>query len=67
MKLLVYVECGNIGDIDDALGPSIDGGLIEKYAVITVDGAPILYDSGQDSAADYLSAMGMTCAGATEQ
>jgi hypothetical protein len=66
MRLLVYIECGNIGDIDDALGPAIDERLIEKYAVVTVDGAPVLYDEQSDSAWDYLNAIGTSCMGATE-
>jgi len=66
MKVLVYVECGNLDDIDNSLGEGVDSGTIEKYAIVTVDGAPILYDEFSDSAAEYLNSLGMQCAGATE-
>jgi hypothetical protein len=55
MRFLVYVECGTLGDIDDALGPSVDGNLIDKYAVLFQNETPIFYQENQDSAADFLN------------
>ena len=66
MKLLVYIECGNLDSVDDVLGNGIDSGLIDKYATVTIDGAPVLYDESMDSAAEYLSEMGVKAMGVTE-
>lgn len=65
MKVLLYVECGKIGDIDDSLGASVDGGLIEKYAVLTVNGVPVIYEKNQDSAHEYLTEIALNCKGLT--
>ena len=67
MKILVYVECGSLDDLDQTLGEGVESGIIEKYAALTVDGAPIVYDSGSDSAPDFLSGMAIRCAGVTEE
>jgi hypothetical protein len=67
MKILVYVECGSFSDLDDALGAGVDRGTIDKYAALTLDGAPIVYDADSDSAPDYLSGMAIRCAGVTEE
>lgn len=65
MKILAYIEIGSIDALDDILGAAIDNGTAEKYAVLTVDGAPIMYEAEQDSAADYLNSMAMACCGVT--
>jgi hypothetical protein len=67
MKVLVYVECGSIDDLDETLGHGVDSSRIEKYAVLTIDGSPIAYEIGQDSAPDFLSGMAIRCAGITEE
>jgi hypothetical protein len=67
MKILVYVECGSLDDLDETLGGGVDDGTIEKYAALTVDGAPIAYEAGQDSAPDFLSGMAIRCAGITDE
>jgi hypothetical protein len=67
MKILVYVECGSLDDLDETLGRGVDDGTIEKYAALTVDGSPIAYEAGQDSAPDFLSGMAIRCAGITEE
>jgi len=66
MKVLVYIECGNLDSVDDVLGTGIDSGLIDKYATITIDGAPVLYDDSTDSASEYLTEMGVKAMGVTE-
>jgi hypothetical protein len=66
MKIIVYVECGSIDDIDNALGQAVDDRTVQKYAVLTVDGAPILYYESGDSDSEYLNSMGMSCCGLTE-
>lgn len=65
MKILAYIEIGSIDALDDILGAAVDNGTVEKYAVLTVDGAPIMYEEGQDSASDYLNSMAMACCGVT--
>jgi len=67
MKILVYVECGSLDDLDEALGPGVDQGTIEKYAALTIDGAPLAYEMGQDSAPEFLSGMAIRCAGITDE
>ena len=66
MRLLVYVEIESIEALDNILDPAVSGNTVHKYAVLTVDGAPILYEEGQDSAPEYLSVMAMGCCGITE-
>lgn len=65
-KYLVFIDCGTISKIDDALGAGVDSGIIDHYAVITENGAPILYDELTDPAADFLNSMGAACMGITE-
>jgi hypothetical protein len=67
MRVLVYVECGSLDDLDKTLGLGVDEGTIEKYAALTVDGSPIVYEIGQDSAPESLSGMAIRCAGITEE
>jgi len=67
MRVLLYVECGSIDDLDETLGQGVDSGRIEKYAALTIDGSPIAYEIGQDSAPDFLSGMAIRCAGITEE
>jgi len=67
MRVLVYVEIGSLEALDDILGDAVDNSTVEKYAALTVDGAPILYEQGQDSAPEYLSTMAMACCGVTER
>jgi len=66
MRYLVYIECESLDTLDDILGSAVDNYTVEKYATLTIDGAPILYEEGQDSAPEYLSAMAMACCGITE-
>jgi len=66
MRFLVYIEAGSIDAIDNAIGSAVDSNDVEKYAVLTVDGAPILYDKAVDSASDSLNAMSVSCCGITE-
>jgi len=65
-RYLVFIDCGTISQIDDALGAGVDSGVIDHYAVITENGAPILYDQSGDPASDYLNTMGAACMGVTE-
>jgi hypothetical protein len=67
MKVLVYLECESLEDLDETLGQGVDSGGIEKYAALTIDGSPIAYEIGQDSAPDFLSGMAIRCAGITEE
>jgi hypothetical protein len=67
MRVLLYVECESLEDIDETLGHGVDSSRIEKYAVLTIDGSPIAYEIGQDSAPDFLSGMAIRCAGITEE
>jgi hypothetical protein len=67
MKILVYVECGSLSDLDETLGLGVDQGIIEKYAALTIDGSPIVYEIGQDSNPEVLSGMAIRCAGITEE
>lgn len=66
-QYLIYVECGSIDNVINTLGEGIDTGEIEKYAVITDNGAPVTYERGEDSAWDYLSAMAKKCEGVTSE
>lgn len=66
MRTLVYIEVESLDVLDEVLGTAVDDNAVEKYAVLTVDGAPILYEQGQDSAPEYLSAMALSCLGITE-
>jgi len=66
MRLLVYIEIESLGALDEILGAGVDSGIVDKYAALTVDGAPILYQDDQDSAPEYLSAMALSCCGITE-
>lgn len=65
-RYLVFIDCNTIDQIDNALGAGVDSGIIDHYAVITENGAPILYDQSSDPAADYLNLMGAACMGVTE-
>jgi len=67
MKILVYVECSSLDDLDDTLGLGVDQGTIDKYAALTIDGAPLAYLIGQDSAPEFLSGMAIRCAGITDE
>jgi hypothetical protein len=67
MKVLLYVECESLEDLDETLGHGVDSSRIEKYAVLTIDGSTIAYEIGQDSAPDFLSGMAIRCAGITEE
>jgi hypothetical protein len=65
MKMIVYVECGSLDTLDNLLGQGVDDNTVEKYAVLTIDGAPLVYEAGQDSAHDYLNEMSLKCMGVT--
>ncbi len=65
-RYLVFIDCNTIDQIDNALGAGVDSGIIDHYAVITENGAPILYDQSSDPAADFLNSMGAACMGVTE-
>ena len=67
MRVLLYVECESLEDLDETLGHGVDSSRIEKYAALTIDGSPIAYEIGQDSAPDFLSGMAIRCAGITEE
>jgi hypothetical protein len=56
-----------LSDLDETLGLGVDQGIIEKYAALTVDGSPIVYEIGQDSIPEVLSGMAIRCAGITEE
>lgn len=66
MRYIVYVEAPSIDSIDEALGSAVDNLDIEKYAVLTENGAPILYEEGQDSAWQWMQSMAVACLGITE-
>jgi len=65
MKILIYMEIGSIETLDEILGPAVDSHAVDKYAILTVDGAPLMYEKDQDSAADYLNEMAISCFGVT--
>lgn len=65
-KFLVFIECSDIRNIDLSLDSGVDSGIIDHYAVITENGAPIIYDQSIDPAADFLNSMGLACMGLTE-
>ena len=67
MRYLFYIECGSLDALDEIFDAGLSNNTIEKYAALTVDGAPILYEQGSDSAVEYLNAMGLSCCGITEQ
>ena len=66
MRFLVYIEAGSIDAIDDALGYAVDSNDVDKYGTLTIDGDPLLYERGTDSAWDSLNAMAAACGGVTE-
>ena len=67
MKVLIYADIGNIDTIDTLLGAGVDDNIVDKYAVLTIDGSPVIYEHGQDSAHEELSGMAIRCAGITEE
>lgn len=66
MKTLIYAEVGDLATIDDLLGRGVDAGTVETYAVVTVDGAPVLYAPDVAPNYDRLNEMGTACMGVTE-
>ena len=63
--MLVYVECGSLDTLDNLLGQGVDDNTVEKYAVLTIDGAPLVYEAGQDPAHDDINEMSLKCMGVT--
>ena len=60
------VEAKSIDAIDDFVGFGMDLLQIQKYAVLTEDGAPILYDESSEPASEKINAMAASCCGITE-
>ena len=67
MRVLIYADIDSPDTLDDLFGAGLDDGRIDKYALLTIDGAPVLYEDGQDSAPDFLSGMAIRCGGITEE
>jgi len=67
MRVLIYAEIDTPSTLDDLLGQGVDDGRVEKYALLTIDGAPVIYECMQDSAPDYLNGLALRCGGITEE
>jgi hypothetical protein len=67
MRMLVYIETNSMFNLDDVLGEGVDKNIIDKYAVITVNGVQVYYDEQSDSDSVYLNSLAKKCEGITEE